>query len=123
MLQSLVATPLAARGLVANGPECRRRLRIDDDPGWHPLADGDWRQRHDDARARGGIRERESAAVLLIHGFPELAYSWRKVMLPLAKAGYHVIAPDQRGYGKNGGTDVKFDDDLTPFTTLNECAT
>ena len=36
-------------------------------------------------------------AVLLLHGFPELAYSWRKVMLPLASAGYHVIAPDQRG--------------------------
>ena len=39
-------------------------------------------------------------AVLLLHGFPELAYSWRKVMLPLAAAGYHVIAPDQRGYGR-----------------------
>jgi pimeloyl-ACP methyl ester carboxylesterase len=39
-------------------------------------------------------------AVLLLHGFPELAYSWRKVMLPLAHAGYHVIAPDQRGYGR-----------------------
>ena len=38
-------------------------------------------------------------AVLLLHGFPELAYSWRKVMLPLAAAGYYVIAPDQRGYG------------------------
>ena len=35
-------------------------------------------------------------AVLLLHGFPELAYSWRKVMLPLAAAEYHVIAPDQR---------------------------
>jgi pimeloyl-ACP methyl ester carboxylesterase len=58
-------------------------------------------------------------AVLLIHGFPELAYSWRHVMLPLAKAGYHVIAPDQRGYGRSGGTDVRFDDDLTPFSTLN----
>ena len=31
--------------------------------------------------------------VLLLHGFPELAYSWRKVMLPLAAAGYHVVAP------------------------------
>jgi hypothetical protein len=31
-------------------------------------------------------------AVLLLHGFPELAYSWRKVMLPLAAAGYYVIA-------------------------------
>lgn len=58
-------------------------------------------------------------AVLLIHGFPELGYSWRHVMLPLANAGYHVIAPDQRGYGRSGGTDVKFDDDLAPFSTLN----
>ena len=58
-------------------------------------------------------------AVLLLHGFPELAYSWRHVMLPLAKAGYHVIAPDLRGYGRSGGSDVKFDDDLAPFSTLN----
>ena len=58
-------------------------------------------------------------AVLLVHGFPELAYSWRHVMLPLANAGYHVIAPDLRGYGRSGGTEVKFDDDLSPFSTLN----
>lgn len=58
-------------------------------------------------------------AVLLIHGFPELGYSWRHVMVPLAKAGYHVIAPDQRGYGRSGGADVTFDQDLTPFSTLN----
>jgi pimeloyl-ACP methyl ester carboxylesterase len=56
--------------------------------------------------------------VLLVHGFPELAYSWRHVMLPLARAGYHVMAPDLRGYGRSGGTDVKFDD-LSPFSTLN----
>ena len=66
-----------------------------------------------------GFETPNRPAVLLIHGFPELAYSWRHVMLPLAKAGYHVIAPDQRGYGRSGGTDVKFDDDLTPFSTLN----
>src|SRR5689334_3571381 len=42
-------------------------------------------------------------AIILMHGFPELAYSWRKVMLPLAAAGYHVIAPDQRGYGRTLG--------------------
>ena len=59
-------------------------------------------------------------AVLLVHGFPELAYSWRKVMLPLAAAGYHVIAPDLRGYGRTGGTEVAFDDDLSPWRTLNE---
>src|ERR1700738_3628651 len=41
--------------------------------------------------------------VLLLHGFPELAFSWRKVMPQLAAAGYHVIAPDQRGYGRTSG--------------------
>ena len=37
--------------------------------------------------------------VVLCHGVPELAFSWRHQMQPLADAGYHVIAPDQRGYG------------------------
>ncbi len=37
--------------------------------------------------------------VVLCHGFPELAYSWRNQMMPLAESGYHVVAPDQRGYG------------------------
>lgn len=66
-----------------------------------------------------GFETPNRPAVLLIHGFPELAYSWRHVMLPLARAGYHVIAPDQRGYGRSGGTEVTFDQDLTPFSTLN----
>jgi pimeloyl-ACP methyl ester carboxylesterase len=44
--------------------------------------------------------------VLLLHGFPELAYSWRKVMPLLAAAGYHVVAPDVRGYGRTTGWDV-----------------
>jgi pimeloyl-ACP methyl ester carboxylesterase len=50
--------------------------------------------------------------LLLLHGFPELAYSWRKLMLPLAEAGYHVIAPDQRGYGRTTGWDPAYDGDL-----------
>ena len=58
--------------------------------------------------------------VLLIHGFPELAYSWRKIMVPLAEAGYHVIAPDVRGYGRTSGADVKYNDDLRPFSALNK---
>jgi pimeloyl-ACP methyl ester carboxylesterase len=37
--------------------------------------------------------------VVLCHGFPECAYSWRHQMQPLADAGFHVVAPDQRGYG------------------------
>ena len=57
--------------------------------------------------------------VLLLHGFPELAYSWRKVMLPLAQAGYHVIAPDQRGYGRTSGWDADYDGDLGSFRMLN----
>jgi len=39
--------------------------------------------------------------VLLAHGFPELSYSWRHQMPALADAGYHVLAPDQRGYGRS----------------------
>jgi pimeloyl-ACP methyl ester carboxylesterase len=58
-------------------------------------------------------------AVLLLHGFPELAYSWRKVMVPLASAGYHVIAPDQRGYGRTRGWDDSYDADPDPFRILN----
>ena len=58
-------------------------------------------------------------AVLLLHGFPELAYSWRKVMLPLAAAGYHVIAPDQRGYGRTTGWDSSYDADPDQFRILN----
>jgi pimeloyl-ACP methyl ester carboxylesterase len=58
-------------------------------------------------------------AVLLLHGFPELAYSWRKVMLPLAAEGYHVIAPDQRGYGRTTGWDHAYDADPDPFRILN----
>jgi pimeloyl-ACP methyl ester carboxylesterase len=57
--------------------------------------------------------------LLLLHGFPELAYSWRKVMLPLAQAGYHVIAPDQRGYGRTTGWDGSYDADPDPFRILN----
>lgn len=38
--------------------------------------------------------------VVLCHGFPELGYSWRHQLKALADAGYHAVAPDQRGYGK-----------------------
>jgi pimeloyl-ACP methyl ester carboxylesterase len=61
----------------------------------------------------------ERPCVLLLHGFPELAYSWRKVMLPLASAGFHVVAPDQRGYGRTTGWDADYDGDLAPFRLLN----
>ena len=41
----------------------------------------------------------DGPAVVLLHGFPELAYSWRHQVPALVDAGFHVIAPDQRGYG------------------------
>jgi len=66
-----------------------------------------------------GFQGADRPLVLLLHGFPELAWSWRKVMLPLAEAGYHVIAPDQRGYGRSTGWDPDYDGQLDSFRMLN----
>ncbi|KAG6828344.1 hypothetical protein H0H92_008283 [Tricholoma furcatifolium] len=67
--------------------------------------------------------------LILLHGFPELAYSWRKVIVPLSEAGFYVVAPDSRGYGltKRKGVQFKYDrfsfeDDLAPFRGLNLAA-
>ena len=57
--------------------------------------------------------------VLLLHGFPNLGYSWRKVMPAFADAGYFVIAPDCRGYGRTVGWDKSWDADPARFMTLN----
>ena len=66
-----------------------------------------------------GFETRGRPCVLLLHGFPELAFSWRKVMPQLAAAGYHVIAPDQRGYGRTTGWDANYDGDLASFRLTN----
>src|ERR1700726_2744567 len=66
-----------------------------------------------------GFEDEGRPCVLLLHGFPELAYSWRKVMVPLAAAGFHVVAPDQRGYGRTTGWDADYDGDLASFRILN----
>ena len=66
-----------------------------------------------------GFEQKGRPCLLLLHGFPELAYSWRKVMLPLAAAGYHVVAPDLRGYGRTTGWDGDYDGDLGSFRMLN----
>lgn len=57
--------------------------------------------------------------ILLLHGFPELAFSWRAVMPALAAAGYHVVAPDQRGFGRTTGWDDRYDGDLASFRQMN----
>ena len=49
--------------------------------------------------------------LLLLHGFPELAYSWRHQLTALAQAGFHVVAPDQRGYGRSTGSDDRYEGD------------
>src|ERR1700704_2727627 len=66
-----------------------------------------------------GFETRGRPGVLLLHGFPELAFSWRKVMPILAEAGYHVIAPDQGGYGRTTGWNPDYDGDLASFRLPN----
>src|SRR5215510_15572103 len=66
-----------------------------------------------------GFETRGRPCLLLLHGFPELAFSWRKVMPALSEAGYHVVAPDQRGYGRTTGWSADYDADLAPFRLLN----
>ena len=63
--------------------------------------------------------EESAPCLLLLHGFPELAWSWRKVMLPLAQAGFRVLAPDQRGYGRTTGWDGAYDGDLAQYRLGN----
>lgn len=45
------------------------------------------------------IDEGNGPLVLLCHGWPELAYSWRHQVAALVQAGYRVVVPDMRGYG------------------------
>lgn len=56
---------------------------------------------------------------LLLHGFPDLAYSWRHLIPILADVGYHVVAPDQRGFGRTTGWVNDYDTPLAPFSLLN----
>ncbi|TWB91259.1 alpha/beta hydrolase family protein [Bradyrhizobium macuxiense] len=56
---------------------------------------------------------------LLLHGFPDLAYGWRHLIPILADAGYHVVAPDQRGFGRTTGWVNGYDAPLESFSLLN----
>ena len=57
-------------------------------------------------------QENAGNPIILCHGWPELAFSWRHQMDALAAAGYHVIAPNQRGYGNSSGPAEVFDYDI-----------
>ena len=54
--------------------------------------------------------------VVLAHGFPELAWSWRHQLPALAAAGYRVVAPDQRGYGGSTRPEAVEDYDILHLT-------
>ncbi len=83
-----------------------RRNRL---PGWraidgmdHDLMQPDWRQA---TRTVNGIAlhvveagDPDAPLLILLHGFPEFWWAWRKQITPLANAGYHVVVPDMRGY-------------------------
>lgn len=75
----------------------------DDDLYDEEMSTAEAQQRHGDADVGGGVRLHyveagEGPLVVLLHGFPEFWYSWRRQIPALAEAGFHVVAPDMRGY-------------------------
>jgi pimeloyl-ACP methyl ester carboxylesterase len=66
--------------------------------------------------AEAGEPSSERVPVILCHGFPELWYSWRHQLPALAEAGYHVVAPDQRGYGRTDRPEPIEDYDIHHLT-------
>lgn len=69
----------------------------------------------------GGFDDDRRPCIVLLHGFPEFSYSWRKLMPVLIDAGYHVVAPDLRGYGRTTTTGWRnaYDSDIAPFRLAN----
>ena len=66
-----------------------------------------------------GYQSPNRPLILLLHGFPDLAYGWRHLMPLLSDAGYHVVASDQRGFGRTTGWVNRYDTPLEPFSILN----
>jgi pimeloyl-ACP methyl ester carboxylesterase len=62
------------------------------------------------------VDEGDGFPVVLCHGFPELSFSWRHQIPVLAEAGFRVLAPDQRGYGRSDRPDAVDDYDLEHLT-------
>jgi pimeloyl-ACP methyl ester carboxylesterase len=51
------------------------------------------------------LEQGQGPLVVLCHGWPELSYSWRHQISAIADAGFHVVAPDMRGYGRSSAPD------------------
>ena len=58
----------------------------------------------------------QGTPLVLCHGWPEHAYSWRYQIQPLVDAGYHVIVPNQRGYGHSSRPQAVTDYDIHHLT-------
>ncbi|MEM6707299.1 MAG: alpha/beta hydrolase [Pseudomonadota bacterium] len=63
-----------------------------------------------------GERTSPDRAVMLCHGWPEHAFSWRHQIEPLVAAGYHVIVPNQRGYGRSSAPEAVADYSIRHLT-------
>lgn len=61
--------------------------------------------------------------VLCVHGFPELAYSWRKILPLLSAQGYHAVAFDQRGYGRTFSRKPLGADTFRPLNLVKDTVT
>ena len=66
-----------------------------------------------------GYESPDKPLILLLHGFPELAFSWRKIIRPLADNGFYVVAPDLRGYGKTIGGKNNYKGDISEYEMSN----
>src|ERR1700731_4171951 len=65
-----------------------------------------------------GFEDRDGRLIVLLHVFPEIPYSWRKVILAVAAAEFRVVAPEQRGSGPAPGWHGDYDGDLGSFRIL-----
>lgn len=122
-LAALCTGSIGGRAIAAPSVNHRRNDRVE--YGQQTLPSGIRSRRVDNNNGltmhvlEAGFEERGRPCVVLLHGFPELAYTWRHQLLPLAAAGFHAIAPDLRGYGRSVADPVAFDDDLSPYFLLN----
>ena len=96
-------------GLPAAGPLCLAEARGHRDPTVS-------RRRRRRPAGHRGRRRAGAPLVILVHGFPDLAYCWRDQIPALADAGYHVLAHDQRGYGGSSQPDAVEAYDITALT-------
>lgn len=61
--------------------------------------------------------------ILLVHGFPDVAYSWRKVLPQLAGQGYHAVAYDLRGFGRTFSRQPIHEQSFRPITLVRDALT